>query len=56
MSEGLDQLTKRREVLRQYLQTCVDAEDWHGALDCCVDLEVLDARIATVKEHEAGNN
>lgn len=47
MSEAL---LNRRQVLAAYLQTCVDAEDWHGALDCCVDLEVLDARIAIYKE------
>jgi hypothetical protein len=47
---NLDLLMRRRVVTRADLLMKVEAEDWHGAADACMDLREIDAQIAIIKE------
>lgn len=38
-------LTKRRAIVIADLVSKVEAEDWHGAADACMDLREIDAKL-----------
>jgi hypothetical protein len=44
-----ESLALRRDVLIEYLKSCLAMQDWHGCRDAAADLEVIEARI---KERE----
>ena len=36
----IETIDARIEILKQYLRSCIDVEDWHGVRDAAVDIEV----------------
>jgi hypothetical protein len=53
-------LQDRKNTLVEYLQSCVDAEDWHGVRDAACDIEIIESymkglwemRKETTKDYE----
>lgn len=38
-------LKKQKATLISYLLVKLAQEDWHGVRDCCVDIEVIEAKL-----------
>ncbi len=41
---------EKRMTLINYLKLKIEQCDWHGARDCCVDIELLEARFSREAE------
>lgn len=43
-----DQLLKRKQTTIADMQSKMEAEDWHGVMDCAADLREIDAMLAVL--------
>jgi hypothetical protein len=47
--ETLEELVKHKVALQSYMKVKLEIEDYHAIRDCCVDLEIIDAKIKVIK-------
>lgn len=47
-------LRTQKQTLIEYLLVKLAQQDWHGIRDCAVDIELIEARIAILKEADNG--
>lgn len=48
--KSISVLKTQKQTLIEYLLVKLAQQDWHGIRDCCVDIELIEAQIAMMKE------
>jgi hypothetical protein len=51
--DTVESLTKRKEVLIEYLRTAIDEADWHACQDSASDIREIEAKLEILRQLDA---